>query len=149
MPNGFEFGVGTVVSPDTPEVSPWNPTWLPVKPVNHTLPSPRSLSSCGPSVANKVLNSVYQQPVVTRVILLSAISVNNRLPSDAPMIPRGSEATVGMAGHSVTTPAGVIFATVLPGCSVNEASCVLTPVALATTNAIGPSGSPLLSVAPL
>src|ERR1035437_6095200 len=120
MPYGFEFAVGIVVSPATPEVRPWNPTWFPVLPVYQTLPSPRSVSSCGPSVAKSVVNSVYAQLVVTRVILLAANSVNQRLPPEAPTIPRGSDATVGIAGHSVTTPAGVIFATVLPGFSVNH-----------------------------
>src|SRR4030081_3315744 len=84
------------------------------------LPSPRSVSSWGPSPAKSVLNSVYAQAVVARVILLPANSVNHRLPSDAPMIPCGFEAAVGIAGHSVSTPAGVALETVLPGNAVNH-----------------------------
>src|ERR1700674_856551 len=119
MPNGFEFAVGIVVSPETPLVKPWNPTWLPTLPVNQTFPSPRSTNSWGPSDANRVLNSVNAPAVVTLAILLPLNSVIHKLPSAAPTIPRGSDDAVGTV-NSVTTPAGVMRATALPGDSVNH-----------------------------
>src|SRR3984893_9765741 len=119
MPNGCEEPVGIVVSPETPEVMSWFPTWLPLNPTNQTEPSPRSTKPIGPSLANGVANSLNEPVVVTRPILLPANSVNHRLPSFAPMIPIGPDAAVGM-GNSVTTPAGVIRATAFPGDSVNH-----------------------------
>src|ERR1700676_5515766 len=117
-----------LVSPATPVVIPWKPTRLLPLATYQMLPSPRSTNPNGLSGgggAKSVLNSVNVPVVVTFAILLVPgggvveNSVNHRLPSDAPMIICGCAFAVGTV-NSVTTPAGVIRATLPPGFSVNH-----------------------------